>query len=61
MKAYINQIFYEGLGKSLYYPLEKRIKKINNHSLEKKLLVTFKIIYFIFAIFIAICLLYSRL
>lgn len=61
MKAYLDQIFYEGLGKSIYYPLEKKIKKINNKDLEKKLILIMKSLYFIFSIFIAICLFYSRL
>jgi len=61
MKEYIDQIFYEGLGKSLYCPLEKKIKKLNNDSLEKNLIITLKVIYLIFSLFIAICLLYSEL
>ena len=61
MKEYIDQIFYEGIGRSVYYPIEKKIKKLNNEKLEKRLIKILKVIYFIFAIFIAICLFYSRL
>lgn len=61
MKEYINQIFYEGLGKSLYSPLESIINRIQNNSLKKVLIIFTKSIYFIFSIIIALILLYIRL
>ena len=61
MKEYINQIFYEGLGYSLYVPVEKLINKINNKKLSKILISTYKILYFVFSIAIAIFILYVKL
>lgn len=58
MKAYIDQIFYEGLGKSLYCPVESKIKKLSNKELQPKLINIFKVIYFIFSIAIAVSLWY---
>ena len=56
---YINQIFYEGLGKSLYYPLEKRVKKFKNKELGRVLIIILKILYLILAVGIAVSLFYS--
>ena len=53
---YLNQIFYEGLGKSIYLPIEKKIKKIS-----KKLVVLWKAIYLLLAIAIAVILLIVKL
>ena len=61
MKEYIDQIFYEGLGYSLYVPVEKLINKINNKKLSKILISTYKILYFVFSIAIAIFILYVKL
>ena len=61
MKAYIDQIFYEGLGYSLYVPVEKLINKINNKKLSKILISTYKILYFVFSIAIALIILYVKL
>ena len=69
MKKYIDQIFYEGLGYSLYVPIEKLISKINNKKLSKinnkklsKILINmYKTLYFIFSIAIAIFILYVKL
>lgn len=61
MKEYLNQIYYEGLGKSLYYPLENKFKKIKNDKIKKNLIIIVKIIYFIFSILLSIILLYIRL
>ena len=61
MKEYINQIFYEGLGYSLYVPVEKLINKINNKKLSKILISTYKILYFVFSIAIAIFILCVKL
>lgn len=61
MKEYIDQIFYEGLGYSLYVPVEKLINKINNKKLSKILINTYKILYFVFSIAIAIFILYVKL
>ena len=61
MKEYIDQIFYEGLGYSLYVPVEKLINKINNKKLRKILINTYKILYFVFSIAIAIFILCVKL
>lgn len=61
MKEYIDQIFYEGLGYSLYVPVEKLINKINNKKLSKILINTYKILYFVFSIAIALIILYVKL
>lgn len=58
MKKYIDQIFYEGLGKSLYYPVEKIINKITNDKLKKVFTIIVKCLYFIVAISIAFMLFY---
>lgn len=61
MKEYINQVFYEGLGYSLYVPVEKLINKINNKKLSKILKNTYKLLYFVFSIAIALIILYVKL
>ena len=58
MKKYIDQIFYEGLGRSVYYPIEKLIDKINNKSLKNVFTIIVKCLYFIVAITIAFMLFY---
>lgn len=61
MKEYIDQIFYEGLGYSLYVPIENRIKKINNKKINKILINTYKVIYFVFSIVLTLIILYVKL
>ena len=61
MKEYIDQIFYEGLGYSLYVPGEKLINKINNKKLSKILINTYKFLYFVFSLIIALIILYAKL
>lgn len=61
MKEYIDQIFYEGLGYSLYVPVEKLINKINNKKLSKILINTYKILYLVFSIAIALIILYVKI
>ena len=61
MKEYIVQIFYEGLGYSLYVPVEKLINKINNKKLSKILINTYKFLYFVFSFIIALIILYVKL
>ncbi len=61
MKEYMDQIFYEGLGYSLYVPVEKLINKINNKKLSKILISTYKILYFVFSIAIALIILYVKI
>lgn len=61
MKKYIDQIFYEGLGYSLYVPVEKLINKINNKKLSKILINTYKFLYFVFSLIIALIILYVKL
>ena len=61
MKEYMDQIFYEGLGYSLYVPVEKLINKINNKKLSKILINTYKFLYFVFSLIIALIILYVKL
>lgn len=61
MKEYIDQIFYEGLGYSLYVPVEKLINKINNKKLSKILINTYKFLYFVFSLIISLIILYVKL
>lgn len=61
MKEYIDQIFYEGLGYSLYVPVEKLINKINNKKLSKIIVNMYKILYFVFSIAIALIILYVKI
>ena len=58
MKEYIDQIFYEGLGKTIYYPVEKLINKINNKNVKSVFTIIVKCLYFIVAITIAFMLFY---
>lgn len=58
MKKYIDQIFYEGLGRSIYYPIEKLIDKISNNIVKNIFTIIVKCIYFIVAITIAFMLFY---
>lgn len=58
MKKYIDQIFYEGLGRSVYYPIEKLIGKINNRCVKNVFTFIVKCIYFIVAITISVMLFY---
>lgn len=61
MKEYIDQIFYEGLGYSLYVPIENKIKKINNKKLNKILINTYKVVYIVFSIILALIILYVKI
>ena len=61
MKKFLDQIFYEGLGKTIYLPIERLINKINKESLKNRLITFTKIIYFLIALAIAICLFYWKL
>ena len=47
MKAYIDQVFYEGLGKSIYCPIENKLNKIKNEKTKRVLIGTVKLVYFI--------------
>ena len=61
MKKYMDQIFYEGLGRSIYYPIEKKIKRLKNKKLKNKLVIFTKVIYFIFALLLALILFYIKI
>ena len=61
MKEYIDQIFYEGLGYSLYVPIENKIKKINNKKLNKIIINTYKVVYIVFSLIIALFILYVKI
>ena len=56
MKEYIKQIYDEGLGLTLYKPVEKKIKKIKVKELKKFLNYLYKAFYMILAIVISILL-----
>lgn len=56
MKEYIKQIYDEGLGLSVYKPIEKKIKKIKNKELKRYCSILFKVIYMLLAITISIIL-----
>lgn len=58
MKKYIDQIFYEGLGESVYCPIEKLINKINNYTVRLVFTFIVKLLYFVLAIAISIMLFY---
>ena len=58
MKKYIDQIYYEGLGKTIYVPVEKIINKIKNESVRKVFTFIVMCLYFVLAIFIAVMLFY---
>ena len=61
MKAYIDQIFYEGLGKSIYCPIENLINKSKSEKLKKVLTGIVKVLYFIIAMIIAGVIIYFRI
>ena len=61
MKNYLDQIYYEGLGYTLFVPVEKRINKICNKSLKKSLLNVYRFIYLIFIIAITLLILYYKI
>lgn len=61
MKKYIDQIFYEGLGYSLYVPVENKIKSIKDTKLKNILLYTYKTFYLIISLLIAILIVYYKL
>ena len=61
MKKYINQIFEEGLANTVYIPLNKKIKKMNNKGLSKTINIIWKIFYVLLVIAIAILLLVCKL
>lgn len=56
MKDYINQIYDEGLGLTLYKPVEGKIKKVKNNRFKNALYTTYRILYFLFALIIAVIL-----
>ena len=61
MKKYINQIFYEGLGVTLYKPIENIINKIKNNKINNIFIAVYKIVYLLFTICLALLLLYYKL
>ena len=61
MKKYIDQIYNEGLGTTLYIPIEKKLNNINKESLRKIFIKIYRVLYFIFAIVLAIIILYYEL
>ncbi|MBE6156428.1 MAG: hypothetical protein E7161_01645 [Firmicutes bacterium] len=56
MKEYVEQIYNEGLGLTIYKPIEHKIEKIKNSGIKKVLICLCKIFYLIFAIAISIIL-----
>ena len=60
MKAYIDQVFYEGLGKSIYCPIENKLNKIKNEKTKRVLIGTVKVVYFIIAVSLTFMLFYFK-
>lgn len=60
MKAYIDQVFYEGLGKSIYCPIENKLNKIKNEKIKRVLIGTVKVVYFIIAVSLAFMIFYFK-
>ena len=58
MKSYIKQIYEEGLGKSIYVPLKKKIDRKTTGKTKEILLKLLKVIYMVIALFIAFLLFY---
>lgn len=58
MKEYIKQIYEEGLGRSVYVPLKKKIDKKTKGNTNKFLTKSIKVIYGILALIIAFLLFY---
>ena len=56
MKKYVEQIYNEGLGLTIYKPIANLIEKIKCSGLKRVLICLYKIIYLIFAIAISIIL-----
>ncbi len=54
MRAYIDQIYYEGLGANVYSPIKNILLKINSKLIRKILINILNIIYFIIAIIISV-------
>ena len=54
MKKYIDQIFNEGLGYSLYLPIEKKIKRIKNKKVKDRLYIVFRLTYLLLALIITV-------
>ena len=56
MREYVEQIYNEGLGLTLYKPVENKLKKIKNNKLKKILINVYKFLYLLLAIIISIAL-----
>lgn len=58
-EMYLKQIFYEGLGKTVYMPLKKIIdKKIKKERLNSIITIILKVLYLIISIFLGLLYLY---
>lgn len=58
MKGYINQIFHEGLGSTLYTPIKKLIDKKTKGKVNKVITILVTIIYIALILLIAFGLFY---
>ena len=58
MRNIINQIYYEGIGKSIYEPIENIINSIKNNYVRDFLLYIIRFLYLLLIILIAIFLFY---
>lgn len=56
MKEYVKQIYNEGLGLTIYKPVEKRILKLKDSGIKRFLMYLYKGIYLVFAVIISIVL-----
>ena len=58
MRSIINQIYYEGIGKSIYVPVENIINNIKNDYIKDFLLYIVRFLYLFLIIMIAAFLFY---
>ena len=61
MKKYIDQIFNEGLGYSLYLPVESKINKIKDVKKRRILYITYRTFYLILSLIIFIAIIIYKL
>lgn len=58
MHSFFNQVYNEGLGASIYLPIENLINKLNNKHLAKVLIIIWKAIYLLLLLLTASILFY---
>lgn len=60
MKDYIRQIYEEGLGYTIYKPIENIIKKNFKGKMQNNIIILIKILYGLLVLGIFICLIYYK-